>query len=179
LAKLTNIRFGDDPAQRSRSETVDIEFDSEVIVAPGAFQVNKLGPGGGAVDLVLSTSNGVSGTIVTPDFQGAFTEHNSLSGGRYELLINGNLILGSHGQAADLDDDGLRGGQFTNAFHRFLADMNGDGIIGFTDFAAFRSTFSKSAGQTGFVKDFDFDDDDVIGFADFTELRKRFGQSLP
>ncbi|MEM6470808.1 MAG: dockerin type I domain-containing protein, partial [Planctomycetota bacterium] len=178
LATIDGIGFGELEAQRSRIEAIEIEFDDVVTVDPAAFTIVKLGSGGGTVEFELTTEEVLEKTVATLQLSGEFVEHDSLIDGRYELLIDGDFITGSHGQASDVDEDGLRGGQITTSFHRYFADFDGDATVDALDFTAFRDTFAKSEAHDGFLEQFDFDNDGEIGIEDFIELRRRFGQPL-
>jgi len=55
-------------------------------------------------------------------------------------------------------------------------DLNGNGVVDFTDFVSFASAFGSSRGQGRYNELFDFDNDSSIGFSDFVLFAGDFGR---
>lgn len=183
--EIEAIVIGDGTAQRSRVDSVTVEFDSEVTIEPGAFEVTQRGASGGPVDVGFTSSVVNGKTVAVLTFSGALTEFGSLADGNYDLRIVGSLITDALGNAFDGDADGAVGGDRlfgtdeADAFYRLFGETGGDRTVGFADFVQFRNAFGSTAGGASYVENLDFDDDGVIGFVDFVQFRNRFGQSLP
>ncbi len=56
------------------------------------------------------------------------------------------------------------------------ADLDGDGEVGFSDFAKFAAKFGYSRGRVGYDPRYDLDRDGTIGFADFLIFARAFGE---
>lgn len=54
-------------------------------------------------------------------------------------------------------------------------DLDGDGVVGLSDFNRFRLSFGRVAGAPGFDASADFNGDGTIGLSDFNVLRLGFG----
>ena len=55
-------------------------------------------------------------------------------------------------------------------------DWDGDGEVGFSDFAKFAAKFGYSRGRVGYDPRYDLDRDGTIGFADFLIFARAFGE---
>src|SRR5262249_11425723 len=97
-----------------------VTFSTVVNVSTGAFELSKLGSGGGAVGVSISTNTVLSGKmVVTLVFSGSFVlPSGALSAGTYNLVTHGDLIhdAGS-GLAVDGDNNGTPGGDNIVTFH--------------------------------------------------------------
>ena len=58
-----------------------------------------------------------------------------------------------------------------------MADFDGDGTVGFSDFVQFAARFGLSRGDAGYDARFDLDGDGTVGFSDFVIFAGSFGQS--
>ena len=80
----------------------------------------------------------------------------------------------------DGDDDGVAGGEYSleaiDGLFRKYGDDDGDGSVGLTDFASFRSTFGASSGDSSFREGLDADGNGRIGLTDFAAFRGNFGR---
>ena len=56
-----------------------------------------------------------------------------------------------------------------------VPDFDGDGVVGFSDFAKFAAKFGTSRGRAGYDPRYDLDSDGTIGFADFLIFAGAFG----
>ncbi|WP_438811106.1 Ig-like domain-containing protein [Rhodopirellula halodulae] len=180
-----DITVGDGTAQRSRVESLTIQFDAEVTIDPGAFTVIKRGPDGGNVDVAYTTRLDQNGhTIAELTFSGSFVEYGSLVDGNYQLTIDGTKIASVEGFGFDTDGDGsvndmlVFGNLVSDSFFRYFGDIDGDRDVDGSDFLFFRGTYGKSIGQAGFDVNFDFNTDDTIDGTDFLFFRGRYGKNL-
>ncbi len=177
-----DITVGDGTAQRSRVESLTIQFDAEVTIAPDAFTVIKRGPDGGTVDVAYTTRLDQNGhTIADLTFSGSFVEHGSLVDGNYQLTIIGTKISSIEGNGFDSDSDGLADDNFvlgdteSDDFFSLYGDTNGDGLVGAIDYFALRNSYGKSNLDPGFERSLDFDSDGLVGASDFFAFRNNYG----
>lgn len=177
-----NITVGDGTAQRSRVESLTIQFDAEVTIAPDAFTVIKRGPDGGTVDVAYTTRLDQNGhTIADLTFSGSFVEYGSLVDGNYQLTIIGTKISSIEGNGFDSDSDGLADDNFvlgdteSDDFFSLYGDTNGDGLVGAIDYFALRNSYGKSNLDPGFERSLDFDSDGLVGASDFFAFRNNYG----
>ena len=174
---LGNPIVGDGTAQRSLVKSIIIEFDSSVTIQAGAFQVNRRGVGGGAVDISVQTSSGTGGrTLVTLQFSGALTRNGALLDGNYELTILGSRISGWVGPDYKFGDDPI------DNFYAYFGDTNGDRQVGVAEFGQFRSSFGKSSNDSGYNPLYDYEGlvsgTGSVGISDFGQFRSRFGKTF-
>lgn len=178
------VKIGDGTNQRTLVKNVVVTFDGAVTIAPGAFVVDKLGAGGGAVTTnATPVLNGSGQTVVTLGFSGSFTRGTSgaLVDGYYRLTIDGTKVTRGS-QQLDTNSDGVGGDVFTlgsveaDNFFATFGDTSGDGVVGVAEFGEFRSSFGKSSSDIGYDVRFDFEGDAAIGVSDFGQFRSRFGK---
>lgn len=178
------VQIGDGTAQRSSVKNVVVTFDGAIVIAPGAFVVDKLGTSGGVVTTSHTTVvNGSGQTVVTLEFSGSFTRGTAglLSDGYYRLTIDGTKITRGT-QQLDANGDGIGGDVVvlgaveSDNFFALYGDASGDGLIGVAEFGLFRSSFGKGSGDPGYDDRFEYEGDSTIGVSDFGQFRSRFGK---
>lgn len=160
--------IGDGTTQRSRFNTVTLNFSELVTLGTGAIEVQRTGPGGtiGNVPFTIDTSASTgTQTIAKLTFGTPFLQGGSLVDGNYFVKITGNLVLDTQGRSMAADQ--------TVNFHRLFGDADGDRDVDNADFSAFRLVFGN--GPSIFDADGDGDTDN----ADFTTFRTSFGTTLP
>ncbi|MCC9655500.1 Ig-like domain-containing protein [Rhodopirellula halodulae] len=179
-----DITVGDGTAQRSRVESLTIQFDAEVTIDPEAFTVIKRGTDGGNVDVAYTTRLDQNGhTIADLTFSGSFVEYGSLVDGNYQLTIVGTKIATSRAYGIDADRDGLAddnilfGDNESDVFFRLYGDTNGDGLVGAADYIALRNSYGTSDSDPGHERSLDFDSDGIIGASDFFAFRNNYGSA--
>ncbi len=185
LAELSApVQIGDGTAQRSSVKNLRVTFDGAIVIASGAFVVDKLGTGGGAVTTThTAVVNGSGQTVVTLEFSDGFTRGagGMLSDGYYRLTIDGTKITRG-AQQLDANGDGVGGDQVllgsaeSDNFFALYGDVSGDGLVGVTEFGLFRSTFGRGSSDVGYDARFEYEGDNVIGVSDFGQFRSRFGK---
>ncbi len=163
--EINRVAIDNDSGQRSQVRSVTVYFDRVVTFAgavSAAFAVN--GPGG-AVPFTFDTSPSTpTFTAVKLNFTG------SVPDGNYTITVFGNQA--STGGVL-LNGDGTGPGtNYSDTFHRFFGDADGDGAISAYDFIQFRLAFS------GTDPIFDFDGDGAVSASDFVQFRLRFGGSI-
>ncbi|MEP0347863.1 Ig-like domain-containing protein [Rhodopirellula bahusiensis] len=178
-----NITVGDGTPQRSRVESLSIQFDAEVTIAPSAFTVIKRGPDGGNVDVAYTTRLDEDGhTIADLTFSGSFVEFGSLVDGNYQLKINGTKIESVDGFGLDSNGDALVGDQFdygdldADGFYRLYGDYDGDGSVAFQDFLVLQAWYGSNSTEEGFPRHVDYDLSNTIDFFDFLALQASYGK---
>jgi GEVED domain len=175
------INGGD--AQRSSVETVRVTFDKVVDfdnVGGNPFTFTHIASGD-TVTAIPVIDNSSGKTVVNFTFNPAglqVTSFGSLQNGDYRLTIHASRV--KHlGIELDGDGNGTTGDNYVTTaadkFFRKYGDQNATGIVDLSDFAAFRQTFGKSAGTSGYLDGFDSNGDDLIGLADFAAFRQSFG----
>jgi hypothetical protein len=183
-AEVNLVQIGNGSAQRSRIDSLTIEFDSEVTVGGGAFVVTRRGAAGGDVDVSVVTVVVGGQTIATLTFAGPLTQNGSLSDGNYQLTIVGAAVTDAFGNSLDGDEDGQLGGdrifgaEEADGFFRLFGDSDGNRTVGTSDFAAFRLAFGASDTAANYRDEFDFDTLGGIGLSDFAAFRLRFGRTI-
>lgn len=178
LLEVRGVVVNGGSPQRSRVETLSVEFDGEAVMTADAFQVSKLGEGGGVVDFAVTTATVDGGTVATLEFEGGFTESGSLVDGNYRLRVDGTKVSRPGGELLDADRNGRGGGEWlfgdeaTDRFFRLFGDMDGDGDVDITDLNDFFiPAFGTLAGQAGYRPELDADAD---GDIDITDLNDHF-----
>jgi V8-like Glu-specific endopeptidase len=184
LAEIESVVVNGGANQRSRVDSITVQFDSQVTIDESAFQVNRRGPTGGPVDVTFE-SNVIGGkTYATLLFSGAHTFAGSLNDGNYDLRILGNQIIDLNSNHLDGNKDGDFGGDHVfgadeaDGFYRLFGDHDGNRVVGMLDFARFRSAVGSIAGDDNYLGYFDLDNNDSIDRDDFTQFRRRFGTRL-
>ncbi|KAA1258981.1 Bifunctional hemolysin/adenylate cyclase precursor [Rubripirellula obstinata] len=175
-------------AQRSRIDQVEVVIDGEVQLSPGAFKVERIGASAGTVETVVSSRTVDGDTVVTITFVNESDpgESVSLVDGNYRLLIDATTLRRDGNRVQlDGDGDGNTGDDFvfgeiaSDGFFSLYADTDGDGRVGLSDFATFRSAFGTSDRDAGFLDYLDANSDGTIGLADFAAFRSSFGNERP
>ena len=182
LAKQ-DITIGHGNVQRSRIETLSIQFDAEVTVASDAFSVLKHGPSGGAVTVNFTTRLDTNGhTVADLTFAGAFVQYGSLTDGNYQLTIDGTKVTSVAGSGMDTTGDGWSGNQLvfgdvaSDNFFRLYGDMDGDGDTDANDLTDFFApAFFSTIGSSAYVSALDGDND---GDIDANDLNDFFGPNF-
>jgi hypothetical protein len=169
---ISSIDVDDGGIQRSMVRSLTVTFNSRATLGAGAFDVVKLGAGGGPVGLNVTTLFIGGRTIATLNFTSFMDPGGSLSDGNYRLTIHADQITDASGAI-------LPGGDSTLDFFRFYGDANGDRHIDIADLGVFSGTFNLSTGQTGFLSYFDYNGDGRIDIADFGQFSIRFFTILP
>lgn len=180
---VESVVINGDTAQRSSLDTVRVTFDRVVDIDTAGvnpFQFNPVGSSDVIPTnaLVLTQLNGKTMVDLTFVSGGAHvTNFGSLRDGIYELQIDASRVT-SLGAWLDGDDGSASVPYVTQSvdnFFRKYGDTDGDGGVGLTDFAAFRSTFGRSPGDVGYLTGLDSDGDQTIGLGDFAAFRANFG----
>ena len=169
---VTGIAVNDGSAQRSMVTRLTVNFSAPVTIAPNAFELRRRD--GTLVGLVATPA--ADGRSVVLTFTGADLIGGSLADGSYTLTIHGDKISDGQGRAVDGDGDGIAGGDYIDAaIFRLFGDGDGDGVVDNSDAFLFKTAYSKSRGQEGYLPSFDFNGDGTIDTIDFAEMKKRYG----
>ncbi len=180
---ISSVEIGDGTSQRSRIESVRVNFgelvDFENGDALAAFTFSRLSDGQ-HVSLLLNSIDDSSGvTVVTLKFTGAMTRAGgALVDGNYQLDVTGSNInvRGTTTRGVDfsfgdnqLGDDGL---------FSLYGDNNGDRTVNVFDLLAFRRTYRAVDGDANYVLSLDFNDDGIVNVFDLLKFRQRYGNSI-
>lgn len=182
IVQSVELNRGD--AQRSSLKSVKVTFDRVVDIEDSLgdpFTFTHVASGESV--LLISDTNHSSGkTVVELTFNADsphVTSFGSLEDGNYRMTINPQWVT-YLGIQLDGDDDGVAGGEYSleaiDGLFRKYGDDDGDGSVGLTDFASFRSTFGASSGDSSFREGLDADGNGRIGLTDFAAFRGNFGR---
>jgi len=182
---LNQLTVGDGTDQRSVLNQVQLEFDSPVSIADGAFtlrnrDLNQF------VDTTATLD--ATGQIVTLTFSGNLTVGSSgrLVDGNYELVVDGSKVVSVDTSVAwDADGDGVAGGFYTygdneaDNFFALFGDGSGDRNVNIFDLLGFRQAWRSSMGQPDFNASYDSDGNGEINIFDLLAFRQNFRKTLP
>jgi hypothetical protein len=101
----------------------------------------------------------------------------SLNDGTYQLKIDASRVTSAGAWLGGVGGSSVDPyiSQPVDKFFRTYGDVDGSGNVGLNDFALFRGTFGRSAGQDGYLSELDSDGDNIIGLSDFAAFRSNFG----
>lgn len=173
-AKIESVVVNDGLAQRSMVNSLTVTFDRAVTFDPGAFVLQH--QGGSEVGLNVAASMVDGRTVAVLTFTGPSILGGSLADGNYTLTIRGDHVRDEVGRELDGDQDGNGGGDRVDAFFRLFGDGDGDRDVDGLDRDLFRSAYTKSAGEAGYLWYFDFDGDGDVDGLDNGQFNRRFGQ---
>ena len=74
-----------------------------------------------------------------------------------------------------MNADHVFGANAADNFFRKYGDADGSGLVDLVDFSTFRSVFSTSEGDPGYLDSLDSDGNLTIDLSDFAAFRSRFG----
>jgi hypothetical protein len=158
--------------------SLEVEFDSEVVVEPGAFVLTNQGN-----EIPLSwehTYEGEKSRLRITFGPSAFVHTSgSLVDGRYILTVNHPFITDLSGNPLDGNGDGQPGSSYVDEFFRFFGDSDGDGDVDLADYAFFRRALGKASPDPGYDSVFDFNTDLKVDFTDLAFFRRNLGKTLP
>jgi ELWxxDGT repeat protein len=163
---VESVVINDGSAQRSMVTSLTVTFDSVVTLDPGAFEVRR--QGGGLIPLTVSAAVVGNRTVAVLTFTGADVIGGSLPDGSYTLTVRADHVHDLYGQAPLADS--------VTTFFRLFGDSNGNGVVDLQDLERFALTFGKSAGQPGYLADFDYYGAGHVGLADLLQLLRRLGK---
>jgi hypothetical protein len=182
---VAEVKINGGDSQRSSLTNLQVKFDRLVDfdaknTGSDPFQLVNVGTNQ-IVTAIPSVdhSSGVTVVDLTFDSGGlSVTGFASLVDGNYRLTIDASLVT-TQGVELDGDGNGYAGDNLVieaiDGLYRKYGDQDGSGVVGLSDFAAFRGTFGKSIGELSYLEAFDSDGDDSIGLADFAAFRANFG----
>ena len=166
---VDNILFADGSGQRSMVQSINIDFDRQVTIDDGAFEL--LNSSGDIVDVSFTTlvQGGVTQAVLS--FSGSLVESSgSLEDGNYELTILGDRIRDFAGDSVGADS--------SESFHRLYGDFDGTANVDIFDLLTFRQTYRSMDGDTNFNAAADFNVDGNIDIFDLLAFRQRYRTSI-
>jgi hypothetical protein len=180
LATVSGTQVGatnaDFPDQRSVIDQLTVNFNEPVTVHPdSAFTLIRNGSEAVPVHVTWNADfTKATLTFDTTEANGA-----SLANGSYQLMVNGDQLIGPDGQAVDVNGDNMAGGVLTETFHRLYGDVNGDGVVDATDLTGLRSVFGATiTDPNSAAAAFDANGDGVIDASDLEVFRANFGAAV-
>ena len=175
--QVTSIEIQDGSGQRSVIREITVNFDSIVTINAGAFELTNSAGQAVDVDATLSVVDGQTQAVLT--FSGKLVDSTgSLIDGNYSLRIVDSLISDSAGNALDADGDGVSGNDLTDEFFRLFGDADGDGNVGFFDYALFRNALFSLENDPDFNIAFDANGDGAIDLLDVQAFSDNFGSTI-
>lgn len=178
LVESITINGGD--ATRSAITSLEVTFDSEVIVSTSSVVLTNTTTGTAVTSLSIETDSDGGKTTATITFNSgaSIIERavglNTLDNGVYILTILGAEVVAAVGEAA-MESDETFGDAGVDRFFRKYGDHNGDDSVSLLDFASLRRTFGLAVGDSEYHDDLDSDGDGVISLLDFSKFRRGFG----
>lgn len=167
--EVADVVINDGAVQRSRVTSAEVVFQGQVAIDSDAFAVMNRGSGA-SVGYSMDVPVFINGqTRVRLQFAGSETEFGSLVDGNYQLTILASKITSQTGQ--NLDDSFVYGDQAVDQFYRLFADLDGDRLVGPTEFAAMRAGMFSRPGDAGYIAALDYDDNGELNPDDFAKLR--------
>ena len=121
------------------------------------------------------SSGGWSGNVVKTAV--AFWIRRSVGGTDDEFFASLQKLLQAYDQTF-LDDNPFVSAPIVPEDPIEAADIDGDGVVGFSDFITFASSFGKSKDDADFNARIDLDGDGSIGFSDFLSFAQNFGKTV-
>ena len=74
--------------------------------------------------------------------------------------------------------DYVFGSVASDRFYRYFGEISSDATVSSADLLAFRQTYRRSAGGTGYNAALDYDGNGVVSSLDLLEFRKRYRRTL-
>ncbi|HZL35248.1 MAG TPA: dockerin type I domain-containing protein [Tepidisphaeraceae bacterium] len=168
--------------QRSEVRNMILSFNQPVQLSAASLSLSLLNTGGSGLNngsaptplaasvmaSATSPDGGATWIIAIADSSANSDSTGSLKDGIYSLVINSAALTGPNSATS------LIGGNKTTTFHRLFGDINGDGTVNLTDYRAFKATYLSSAGNPGFVADFDANNDGTINLVDYRAFKNNY-----
>ena len=139
-------------------------FSSPVTLDAGAFTLTR--SDGTQENVIATLQNG--GTQVVLTFTGSDIVAGSLADGSYTLTMHGDKVHTAGGTLVDS----------TLSFFRLFGDLDGNGAVDASDYAAMRAANGATVGSANYVAALDFNGDGTIDSTDTTAFRQRYGQHI-
>lgn len=176
---ITGYEVNDSDAQRSRVQSILIEFSEDVGSSLDSvdLEIMNLGdlsvvsPASVAIDYDSVTQRAL---VTFPGLVG-----DSLENGNYRITLLASGILDLGGQMLDGNRDGRGGDDYVFNLFRLFGDKDGDRDNDFADLFRFRSSFQQVDPSPDYDLDFDADADGDVDFLDLFNYRGTFQTVLP
>ncbi len=187
--KVESVIFGDGTNQRSMVRRIEVQFNTEVTIAPGAFSLARRGAGAfnsipaSNLTVLVSTSVVNRKTIATLTFSGSEILGGSLADGNYRLRIDATRVVAS-GIALDGNNDGVPGGDYTlgelatDRIFRMFGDSDGNRRSNALDYSRFQIAYGTRSTDVNYNSIFDYQSNNVINAVDFSQFSQRYGTVL-
>ena len=175
-ANVESIVVNQGGPSRSEVTSITVTFDSDVSsVDQSNFELTRVDSGSGNSDVITGLNVSAAGNVVTIKFDSGDHIISSQADGIDATLADGNYALRYRIDGFGDTNDRV------DTFFRHFALTEGEGDVGLTDFAKFRSAFGTnndpSDAGDDFDSQFDADRDGEIGLIDFAQFRSAFGTS--
>ncbi|TWU47692.1 SdrD B-like domain-containing protein [Rubripirellula reticaptiva] len=171
------ITIANGTSQRSRVDSVTVEFDSAVTVEPGAFEIVNLTDPTQIVSVTLAPAS--TSTAAVLSFAGSSVDaFGSLKDGNYRLIIHESLIHDGAGNYLDANHDGETDGQMTDDFFRLYGDRDGNREVGYVDFLYFRGSYGSSSTSDENLSAFDLNTNGIVDYYDYLFFRGSYGKKI-
>ncbi|XZE54104.1 ELWxxDGT repeat protein [Planctomycetaceae bacterium SH139] len=183
LPEVAEVSISDGSIQRSRVDQVVVTFDGLVEIGETAFAITNR-DNDQFITSQFQSFVIADQTVAIITFSGDGTRANgALVDGNFQMSIAASQVTRDE-QPLDGDQDGVAGGDYqfgesaADNFFAFYGDTNGDRLVNFVDFLAFRSAFGTIEEDNEYEFWLDYQDDQAINFVDFLAFRSRFGEEL-
>ncbi len=176
-SQVEAVVVNDGSSQRSVVRSITVDFDSDVTVSEGAFEVANSQGEQVIVFAAISQVDGKTRAVLT--FSGSLVDSSgSLLDGNYQLLVNTTRIADSAGHPVAGDDSLVAGTVRSFTFHRLAGDGDGDRDVDADDVLLFRHSYLKTVSSSLFDAAFDMDGDGDVDMADYLLFRGNYRKRL-
>ncbi|WP_169979857.1 RHS repeat-associated core domain-containing protein [Tautonia rosea] len=159
-------------AQRSRVTRLQVEFNTVVSIAQGAFRLIR--HDGRVIAVQVSSLRTVDGrSIATLTFNSPLLQAGSVPDGRYTLKVLAEGVVSHEGQPLSSSGSAVPNGIQVSTFHRLYGDTNGDARVNRADFRTFRNAFRSIAPETRYLVELDVNNDRLINRKDAHQFFRR------
>jgi autotransporter-associated beta strand protein len=142
----------------------------------GAFKLEQLGLGGGAVGLNVAPTLVGGSTVVTLTFQAGTGVYQRAAAHDFALIDGDFKLTIDAGKLHDVEGD-LAAGRVDN-FFRFFGDSDGDRDVDGMDMNRLRRVMANDPLFDDYKAAFDHDGSDSVNTFDYTQFRAHYGKKL-
>ena len=167
FAQVQSVQIDNGSGQRSVVRSLTVAFDQPVTLGEDAFLIER--EDGELFIPIISSLTGNVITLTFDDQSGNGIQGRSLPEGNYVLTIFADL--GGAGSLLEYD--------YTEEFHRFYGDSDGNRIINGRDLGEFLPTYQKTSLEFTFNEIFDIDGNEIINGRDLGAFLANYQQTMP
>ena len=177
IPRIVGVVVNGGEAQRSRVTSLQVEFNTVVSIARGAFRLIRHDER--VIDVQVSSLRTIDGrSVATLTFTGPLLQAGSLRDGRYALRLRAEGVVSAEGQPLSSVGSAAPNGNLVSTFHRLYGDTNGDARVNRADLRTFRRGFRSNAADSRYVAELDVNSDRLINRKDAHQFLRRLFRRL-